>query len=96
MLCFLANMQLLVEEANKYYHQYSDTLDEEHIPLPDMTILEVCFLYYCAYGAWLLARTEIFFIDTKILFTSFYSKGMMRQIFSYAEISTRYWQQKWT
>jgi hypothetical protein len=52
MLYFLANMQLLVEETNKYYHQHSDTLDEGRIPLPDMTILEMYFfMYYCACGA---------------------------------------------
>jgi hypothetical protein len=49
MLYFLANMQPLVEETNRYYHQYSDTLDEGHSPLPDITLLEVYFfMYYCA------------------------------------------------
>jgi hypothetical protein len=30
-------MQLLVEETNRYYHQYFDTIAEERSPLPDVT-----------------------------------------------------------
>jgi len=31
-----------VEETNRYYHQYFNTLDEGHSPLPDMTVQEMC------------------------------------------------------
>jgi hypothetical protein len=41
MLLFLEIMQLLVEETNRYYHQYLDTPDEGHSPLPDVTTQEI-------------------------------------------------------
>jgi hypothetical protein len=41
MLFFLEIMQLLVEETNRYYHQYLDTLDEGCSPLPDVTVQEM-------------------------------------------------------
>jgi hypothetical protein len=41
MLFFLEIMQLLVEESNRYYHQYLDTLDEGRSPLHDVTIWEM-------------------------------------------------------
>jgi hypothetical protein len=34
-------MQLLVEETNRYDHQYLDTLHEGSSPLPDLTIQEM-------------------------------------------------------
>jgi hypothetical protein len=34
-------MQLLVEETNRYYHQYLDTIAEGRSPLPDVTIPEM-------------------------------------------------------
>jgi hypothetical protein len=34
-------MQLLVEEANRYYHQYLDMLDEGHTAVPEVTIQEM-------------------------------------------------------
>jgi hypothetical protein len=37
-------MQLLVEEAYRYYHQYLDMLYKGHCPLPDVTIQE---MYLC-------------------------------------------------
>jgi hypothetical protein len=42
MLFFLEIMQLLVEETNRNYNQYMDTLDEGCSPLSDMTIKEMC------------------------------------------------------
>ena len=41
-LFFFEIIQLLVEETNRYYHQYLDTLDEERSPLPDVTVQEMC------------------------------------------------------
>jgi hypothetical protein len=41
MLCFLEIMQLLVEETHRY-HQYLDTLDNEHPQLSDMTTYTKC------------------------------------------------------
>jgi hypothetical protein len=41
MLFFLEIMQLLVEETNRYYHPYLDTLDEGRSPLPDVTKQEM-------------------------------------------------------
>jgi hypothetical protein len=32
----------LVEETNRYYRQYLDTLDEEWSPLPEVTVQEMC------------------------------------------------------
>jgi hypothetical protein len=40
-LFFLEIMQVLVEEANRYSHQYLDMLDDGHPPLPNMTVQEV-------------------------------------------------------
>jgi hypothetical protein len=34
-------MQLLVEETNRYYHQYLETVAEGRSPLPDMTTPEM-------------------------------------------------------
>jgi hypothetical protein len=34
-------MQMLVEETNRYYHQYLETIAEGRSPLPDVTILEM-------------------------------------------------------
>jgi hypothetical protein len=31
----------MVAEANRYYYQYLDTLDDGQSPLPDMTIQEM-------------------------------------------------------
>jgi len=31
-----------VEETNRYYHQYFDTLGDGQSPLPDMTVQEMC------------------------------------------------------
>jgi hypothetical protein len=42
MLFFFDIIQLLMEETNRYYHQYLDTLDEERSPLPDVTVQEMC------------------------------------------------------
>jgi hypothetical protein len=41
MLFFLETMQLLVEETNRYYHQYLDALYEGCSSLPDVTIKEM-------------------------------------------------------
>jgi len=41
-MLFFEIIQLLVEEANGYYHQYLDTLEEGRSSLPDMTIQEMC------------------------------------------------------
>jgi hypothetical protein len=41
MLFFLEIMQLLVEETNRYYHQYLETVVEGCSPLPDVTIPEM-------------------------------------------------------
>jgi hypothetical protein len=43
MLYFLELTQLLMEETNKYYQQYFETLDEGWSPLPDMSIQETSF-----------------------------------------------------
>jgi hypothetical protein len=41
-LFFFEIIQLL-EETNRYYHQYWDTLDEGQSPLPDMIVQDMCF-----------------------------------------------------
>jgi hypothetical protein len=41
MLFFHKIMQLLVEETNRYYRQYLETIAEGRSPLPNMTILEM-------------------------------------------------------
>jgi hypothetical protein len=41
MLFFSEIMQLLLEETNKYYHQYLGMLDKGQAPLPNMIIQEV-------------------------------------------------------
>jgi hypothetical protein len=41
MLFFSVIMQLFVEEANRYYHQYLDILDEGHTPLLAMPMQEM-------------------------------------------------------
>jgi len=43
MLFFFEIIQLLVEETNRYYHQYLGTLDKEWSPLTDVTVQEMCF-----------------------------------------------------
>jgi hypothetical protein len=40
MLFFFKIIQLLLEEKNRYYHQYLDTLHEGQSPLPAMTVQE--------------------------------------------------------
>lgn len=42
MFFFFQIIQLLVEETNRYYHQYLDTLDEWQSPLPYMTVQKMC------------------------------------------------------
>jgi hypothetical protein len=37
---FLGIMQLLVEETNRFYHQYLEAAAEGHSPLPDVTLQE--------------------------------------------------------
>jgi hypothetical protein len=37
-LFFLEIMQLLMEETNRYYHQYLETVDGGCSPLPDVTV----------------------------------------------------------
>ena len=32
----------MVEETNRYYHQYLDALDEGHSSLPGITVQEMC------------------------------------------------------
>ena len=39
---FFEIIQLLVDETNRYYHQYLDALVEGQYPLPDMTVQEMC------------------------------------------------------
>ena len=39
---FFEIIWLLVEETNRYYHQYVDALDEGQTLLPDMTVQETC------------------------------------------------------
>jgi hypothetical protein len=34
-------MQILVEEPNRYLHQYFDMIDEQHTPLSDMPMYEM-------------------------------------------------------
>jgi hypothetical protein len=42
MLFFLEIIQLLVEETNRYHHEYLDTLDKGQSPLLDVTVQEIC------------------------------------------------------
>jgi hypothetical protein len=42
MLFFHEIMQLLVQETNRYYHQYLETVSEGRCPLPDVTVPEMC------------------------------------------------------
>jgi hypothetical protein len=42
MLFFVEIIQLLVEETNRCYYHYLDTLDKGKSPLPDMTVQEMC------------------------------------------------------
>jgi hypothetical protein len=44
MLYFASVITLVVEETNRYYHQYLDTLDGGPSPLPDVTESEL-FLF---------------------------------------------------
>jgi len=44
MLFFVEIIQLLVEETNRYHHQYLDTLDKGQSLLPDVTVQEM-FLF---------------------------------------------------
>ena len=39
---FFEIVQLMVEETNRYYHQYLDALDEGQSSLPEMTVQEMC------------------------------------------------------
>jgi hypothetical protein len=41
LFCF-AIIQQLVEEKNRYYHQYLDMLDEGRSPMPDMAVWDMC------------------------------------------------------
>jgi hypothetical protein len=41
MLLFAEMLILLVEETNRYYHQYLETLDTGPLPLPDMIVPEM-------------------------------------------------------
>jgi len=34
-----------VEETNRYYHQYLDTLDKGRSQLPDVTVQEMCLFW---------------------------------------------------
>jgi len=42
MLFFVEIIWLLVEETNRYHHQYLDTLDKGQSLLPDVTVQEMC------------------------------------------------------
>jgi len=42
MLFFVDIIQLLVEETNRYHHQYLVTLDKGQSLLPDVTVQEMC------------------------------------------------------
>jgi len=42
MLFFVEIIQLLMEETNRYRHQYLDTLDKGQSPLSDVTVQEMC------------------------------------------------------
>jgi hypothetical protein len=44
MLFFTEIIHLLVEETNRYYQQYLDSLEDGHSPLPDVTDSEM-FLF---------------------------------------------------
>ena len=33
-----------MEETNRYYHQYLDTLDKGHSPLPEVMVQDMCVL----------------------------------------------------
>jgi hypothetical protein len=66
MLFFLEIMRLLLEETNRYYHQYLDTLEEGRFPLPDVTIQE---MYYCyADGSLLNIQTQRLLVHTRTVF----------------------------
>jgi len=39
---FFLIIQMLVEETNRYYHQYLHALDKGQSPLPDMTVQKTC------------------------------------------------------
>jgi hypothetical protein len=41
---FFEIMQVLMEEINRYYHQYLDMLGKEHTPFPDLTIKKIYLL----------------------------------------------------
>jgi len=41
MLFFFEIVQMMVEETNRYYHQYLDALDGGQSSLPDMTVQEM-------------------------------------------------------
>jgi hypothetical protein len=58
MLFFLKIMQLLVEKANRYYHQYLDILDERHFPLPNMNIQKCTFSYLLLFRWFRTRKTD--------------------------------------
>jgi hypothetical protein len=49
---FFESIQLKVEETNRYYHRYLDTLDKGQSQLPDVTVQEMCLFwaFLCRWG----------------------------------------------
>ena len=79
-----------MEETNRFYHQYLDTLDERCSPLPDMTVQEMFVLgNYSADGAWSEGHAERLLVDTRTVLHILLEKHYeMREIQSYTEICT--------
>ena len=67
MLFFFEIIQLLVEETNRYYHQYLDTLDEWWSSLPDVNCSGNVFVFgnNSADEAWSEGRAERLLVDTR-------------------------------
>jgi hypothetical protein len=77
-------IHLLVEETNRYYHQYLDSL-EDSTPLPDMTDSEklLSLGVIIQMGHEIRDRLRYYWTTAEQLLTSFYSNTLQRDPFFY-------------
>jgi hypothetical protein len=83
MLFFSEIIHLLVEETNRYYHQYLDSLEDGPSPLPDVTNSEM-FLFLgiiIQMDHYIRDRIRDYWVTAEQFLTSFYSNTLKRNRF---------------
>jgi hypothetical protein len=83
MLFFKGIIHLLVEEANQHYHQYLDSLEDRHSPLPDVMDAEtfLCLAVTIRMGHEIRDRLRDYWTTAEQFLMSFYSNTFKRDRF---------------